>query len=137
MAARLTALAAASFLALPAIAGAQAAASLRGFLVYFDLDSAELTEGGAGIVRDFAEIHALQPVSRIIVVAHADTAGEAAHNRALSQQRARRIADALAEEGVDPAIIMLDPRGESEPAVPTGDGVAEQLNRRAEIVYLK
>ena len=137
MAARLTALAAAALLALPAIAGAQAAASLRGFLVYFDLDSAELTEGGAGLVREFAEFYSPEHISRVVVVGHADTAGEAARNDFLSRLRAERVTQELVRLGLQPGVISVEARGEAEPAVPTGDGVAEPLNRRAEIVYLK
>jgi outer membrane protein OmpA-like peptidoglycan-associated protein len=35
--------------------------------------------------------------------------------------------------GVNPALITADWRGETAPAVATGDGVKEPLNRRATI----
>jgi outer membrane protein OmpA-like peptidoglycan-associated protein len=137
VAARLTALAAAAVLALPAVAGAQVTASLRGFLVYFDLDSAELTEGGATLAREFAEFYSPEHISRVVVVGHADTSGEAVYNRSLSLHRAERVAQELVRLGLEPSIISVEARGEAQPNVPTGDGVAEPLNRRAEIVYLK
>jgi outer membrane protein OmpA-like peptidoglycan-associated protein len=137
VAARLTPLAAAALLALPAIAGAQGAASLRGFLVYFDLDSAELTQGGASLVRDFVEFYSPEHVSRVVVVGHADTSGAAARNDFLSRLRAERVAEELVRLGLEPRVISVEARGEAQPALPTGDGVSEPLNRRAEIVYLK
>lgn len=117
--------------------GAAAALSLREFVAYFELDRAELTPPAAKLVRTFAETFALEPVSRIVVVGHADASGEEDYNRALSRERAETVASELARLGVDPAIISVEARGESQPALRTADGEPEQLNRRVEIVYLK
>ena len=67
------------------------------------------------------------------MVGHADTSGSAAYNVRLSERRARSVADALVGLGVNPGIVTADWRGETEPAVQTGDGVREPLNRRASI----
>jgi outer membrane protein OmpA-like peptidoglycan-associated protein len=67
------------------------------------------------------------------VVGHADTSGSAAYNVRLSERRARAVADAMVGLGVNPGLITADWRGESAPAVPTGDGVKEPLNRRTTI----
>ncbi|HEX8569601.1 MAG TPA: OmpA family protein [Caulobacteraceae bacterium] len=122
--------------ALTAGAGA-AEASLRGFLVYFDFDRAELTPGGATLVREFATFYDPAQVSRIVVVGHADRAGEPLYNEELSLRRAETVAEALKPQGIDPAIIAVQAKGESEPQARTPDGVPEPLNRRAEIVWLK
>ena len=130
----------AALLAAAVLAGAGAAEALsqrRLFFVYFDWNRAELTPGGAALARTFAETHAVDPVSRIVVVGHADRSGEEPYNTELSLLRAETVAEELKRLGVDPAIVMVEAKGESEPAVPTPDGVPEPLNRRAEIVYLK
>jgi outer membrane protein OmpA-like peptidoglycan-associated protein len=45
------------------------------------------------------------------------------------------VADALQARGVDPSSVTVEARGELAPAVGTGDGVAEQLNRRVVISW--
>jgi OOP family OmpA-OmpF porin len=53
---------------------------------------------------------------------------------ALSLRRADSVREALIAGGADANAITVAGRGESEPAVPTPDGVKEQANRRVEIV---
>ena len=122
---------------LAAGAGAAAQASLREFVAYFDWNRAELTPDAANLVRQFAYARAQQPVSRVVVIGHADRSGAEAYNAGLSLRRAETVAAELARQGVDPAIITVEARGETQPQLRTLDGVAEQLNRRAEIVYLR
>jgi outer membrane protein OmpA-like peptidoglycan-associated protein len=122
---------------LAAGAGAAAQASLREFVAYFDWNRAELTPDAAHLVGQFAYAHRQQPVSRVVVIGHADRSGAEAYNAGLSLRRAETVAAELARQGVDPAIITVEARGETQPQLRTLDGVAEQLNRRAEIVYLR
>jgi OOP family OmpA-OmpF porin len=51
----------------------------------------------------------------------------------LSERRAKAVADALVGAGVQATTLAVDWKGESEPAVATGDGVKEPLNRRSTI----
>ena len=131
--------AAALLLAAAAFAGASAAEalSLRGFLVYFDWNRAELTPDGGELVREFVAFYDPAQVSRIVVVGHTDRSGERLYNEELSLRRAETVAEALKRRGVPSSIISVQAKGESEPQVSTADGVPEQLNRRAEIVWLK
>ena len=121
---------------LGAAAGAQAT-QLRGFLVYFDWNRAELTPGGATLVREFVEFYDPAHVRRIVVVGHTDRSGEPLYNEELSLRRAETVAEELKRLGIEAAVISVEAKGEAEPAVSTPDGVPEQLNRRAEIVYLR
>ena len=43
------------------------------------------------------------------------------------------VADSLVGLGVQQTLLSVDWKGKSEPAVQTGDGVKEPLNRRATI----
>jgi outer membrane protein OmpA-like peptidoglycan-associated protein len=43
------------------------------------------------------------------------------------------VADALVAAGVGQPLLSVDWKGKSEPAVQTGDGVKEPLNRRATV----
>ena len=65
--------------------------------------------------------------SRVVVVGHADTSGQAAYNVRLSERRAKAPPDALVSAGVDQSKLSVDWNGESQPAVQTGDGVKEPL----------
>ncbi len=71
--------------------------------------------------------------TRVTVVGHADTSGSAAYNVRLSERRGKAVADALVGLGLASSTLSVDWKGESMPAVATGDGVKEPLNRRSTI----
>lgn len=104
------------------------------YLVFFDFDSAALTAEGRDIVRSAAENARAGGVSRIRVTGHADTSGPADYNMGLSQRRADAVAAELVRLGIDRGQIAVSAAGETQPLVPTGDGVREPQNRRVEIV---
>jgi len=68
------------------------------------------------------------------VTGHADRAGSEAYNMELSLRRANAVRAALVARGVSPDSITVAGRGETEPDVPTADGVEEQVNRRVRII---
>ncbi|MBW3560079.1 MAG: OmpA family protein [Proteobacteria bacterium] len=105
----------------------------REFLVYFPFDQSILTPEAQTVVQEAASYAAAGGATRIAVTGHADTSGSAAYNIRLSERRARAVADSMVGLGVNPALITADWRGEAEPAVSTGDGVKEPLNRRATV----
>ena len=105
----------------------------REFLVYFPFDQSILTPEAQTVVQEAASHAAGGGATRVAVTGHADTSGSAAYNIRLSERRARAVADAMVGLGVNPALITADWRGEAEPAVSTGDGVKEPLNRRATV----
>jgi outer membrane protein OmpA-like peptidoglycan-associated protein len=69
------------------------------------------------------------------LVGHADRSGSDTYNQALSLRRANAVKGALVREGVSESMIAVDGRGESEPMVPTADGVREPQNRRVNISF--
>ena len=101
------------------------------FLVFFDFDSSALTGQAQGILGD-AQSKAKSGAS-ITVVGHADRAGSADYNLGLSQRRADAVKAELVRLGVSAGAISTDAKGETEPLVPTDDGVPEPQNRRVEI----
>jgi outer membrane protein OmpA-like peptidoglycan-associated protein len=72
-------------------------------------------------------------VAHETIVGHTDTAGTTAYNQRLSERRAKAGADALVAKGVPPETLSVSGKGETDPAVATGDGVREPLNRRVTI----
>ena len=105
----------------------------REFIVYFPFDQSILTPEAQTVVQEAASYAQQGAATRITVTGHADTSGSAAYNVRLSERRARAVADAMVGLGVNPGVVTADWRGESQPAVATGDGVKEPLNRRATI----
>ncbi|PRB31367.1 cell envelope biogenesis protein OmpA, partial [Brevundimonas sp. MYb46] len=105
----------------------------RQFVVYFDWDRSDLTAEARSVVTQAANYAKSGAPTRILVVGHADTSGNAAYNLGLSNRRSRTVADALVAQGVNGGVIALDGKGETALAKATADGVREPLNRRATI----
>ncbi len=103
--------------------------------VYFEFDSAELTPQGRAAIAAAARDLQRSRVSQIEVAGHTDRAGTEGYNAALSNERARAVAEELAALGVPPNRIRTQGLGESEPVVPTPDGVPQPQNRRAVIDF--
>jgi outer membrane protein OmpA-like peptidoglycan-associated protein len=70
-----------------------------------------------------------------VIAGHADRSGPEAYNQVLSERRARNVAQALGERGIPASTMGVEAYGESQPRVPTDDGVREPQNRRVEIVF--
>jgi outer membrane protein OmpA-like peptidoglycan-associated protein len=102
-------------------------------VVYFDWDRSDLTAEARSVVTQAANYAKSGAPTRILVVGHADTSGNAAYNLGLSNRRSRTVADALVAQGVNGGVIAVDGKGETALAKPTADGVREPLNRRATI----
>ena len=110
-----------------------AAFEAREFTVYFPFDQYVLTPEAQTVITEAANYAAGGNATRVIVVGHADTSGSAAYNVRLSERRAKAVADALVGQGLNSSALAVDWKGESAPAVATGDGVKEPLNRRSTI----
>lgn len=92
------------------------------FIVYFPFDPYVLTPEAQTVVSEAANYTRTdQGAPRVVVVGHADTSGSAAYNVRLSERRAMAVADALVSAGVDQSKLSVDWKGESQPAVRTGD----------------
>ena len=109
-------------------------ASPPSFMVFFDWDSARLSEASLNVVRQAAQAFKSKGSARVTATGHTDTSGPEAYNMALSLRRANAVKDALVREGVPAASIAVIGRGEQGLLVKTGDGVREPQNRRVEIV---
>jgi outer membrane protein OmpA-like peptidoglycan-associated protein len=103
------------------------------FVLYFEKDSNTLTPDSQHQYLDVFEDIKRRPVYQIEVIGHTDTLGSLAHNQRLSMKRAEMVRDRLAKDGISPDSISVAGRGQLDPAVKTGDQVAEPQNRRVEI----
>jgi outer membrane protein OmpA-like peptidoglycan-associated protein len=103
------------------------------FTLFFLEDTDEFTPESKQVVDAiFAEI-ARRPAVDVVVIGHTDRLGTPAYNDTLSVRRAQRVRADLVRLGIPGDRIEAAGRGEREPLVPTGPGVREPRNRRAEI----
>jgi len=100
---------------------------------YFGWNSEEPPAEAANVAATVAQQMQACGWSGLTVSGHADSSGSNAYNQALSERRARNVADLLAAKGVPAASLVVQAFGETRPAVQTGDGAREPLNRRVEI----
>jgi len=104
------------------------------YIVLFDFDKSNINQAGKAVIDQVLADAAKMGGVHISATGHADRAGPEDYNMALSLRRADSVREALIAGGVPADAITVAGRGESEPAVPTPDGVKEQANRRVEIV---
>jgi outer membrane protein OmpA-like peptidoglycan-associated protein len=98
--------------------------------IMFNQDSAQVSPNAGRILQDIADAARDQPGASLVVEGHTDTAGTREHNQALSDARARAVAEVLVREGVALERIRTEGMGEEGLAVQTGEGVVEPRNRR-------
>jgi len=104
------------------------------FMVFFDWDRSNLSAQALSTIKQAANAFKTTGNARITATGHADRSGPENYNMALSLRRANAVKDALVRNGVPATAISVVGKGESQPLVPTADGVREPQNRRVEIV---
>jgi hypothetical protein len=109
-------------------------AQATSFMVFFDWDRSNLSQQAQNTIAQAANAYKQTGAARITATGHADKSGPENYNMALSLRRANAVKDQLVRDGVPANVIQVIGRGESQPLVPTADGVREPQNRRVEIV---
>ena len=124
--------------AAPVVApAAQAPAVANTYMVFFDFNKSTLTPEAKKILAAVAADYKKGKAVSVKVTGHADRSGTDKYNVKLSAKRAAAVKAELAHLGVPAKGIGTKADGESQPLVPTADGVREAQNRRAEIVIGK
>lgn len=104
--------------------------------LYFEFDKDILgSDQQSALKDDIAEIKKMIKQGKIIVIeGHAcHSAGSAIYNLAISERRARYVAQKCAEAGIDSIHIKIAPRGQEMPVVKGGNRKQQARNRRVEI----
>jgi outer membrane protein OmpA-like peptidoglycan-associated protein len=110
------------------------AAATTSFMVFFDWDRSNLSQQALTTIGQAAAAYKTKGSARITATGHTDKSGPESYNMALSLRRANAVKDALVRNGVPATAISVVGKGETQPLVPTADGVREPQNRRVEIV---
>jgi outer membrane protein OmpA-like peptidoglycan-associated protein len=107
---------------------------VRSYMVFFDWDRSNLSQQALNTIKQASAEYKTKGSARITATGHADRSGPENYNMALSLRRANAVKDALVRDGVPATAISVVGKGETQPLVPTADGVREPQNRRVEIV---
>ncbi len=106
----------------------------RNFIIFFDWDRDNITPEAQQILEEAAQYAKQAGVARIVLTGHADRSGSTKYNEGLSMRRVNNAMTNLIDLGIPGSSIAVFAKGETEPLVPTDDGVREPQNRRVEIV---
>ncbi len=105
------------------------------YIVFFDFDQSVITADAATILDNAVSAYTNCGTARVMLAGHADRSGSAAYNIGLAERRNMSVMQYLSGRGIPAARIMAEAFGESQPRVPTADGVRELQNRRVEVTY--
>ena len=103
--------------------------------IYFEYDSADLSEDSLAIVREHGRYLSENQGRLVRLEGHTDERGTREYNLALGEERAKSVQEILVLEGASEEQIELVSFGEERPAVEGSDEETYELNRRVEIVY--
>lgn len=105
------------------------------YIVFFDFDRSDITAEAASILNNAVTAYANCGNARVMLAGHTDTSGRAAYNEALAERRNASVRSYMTGRGVPAGQITGEAFGETQPRVPTADGVREAQNRRVEVTY--
>jgi outer membrane protein OmpA-like peptidoglycan-associated protein len=103
--------------------------------VFFDFDKSDITSEAAGILNSAVTAYANCGTASVMLAGHTDRAGSNKYNEGLAERRNDAVRTYLAGRGVPGTRITGQAFGETQPRVPTADGVREAQNRRVEVTY--
>jgi hypothetical protein len=90
-------------------------------------------EGPSTPRPSFPSVSRSKPI--VMIVSGSSDAGSPAANLRLSQRRASNVLQGLVARGIPVERFQLVAKGETDPAVPTSQGVSEERNRCVEITW--
>jgi len=105
------------------------------YIVFFDWDKSDITPEAATILDNAVSAYADCGMASVMLAGHTDRSGSVSYNVGLAERRNASVADYLTGRGIPGDRISSEGFGESQPRVPTADGVREPQNRRVEVTY--
>ena len=105
------------------------------YIVFFDWDKSDITAEAATVLDSAVSAYGNCDNVPIMLAGYTDRSGTEQYNMGLSQRRNASVRTYLNGKGIPDDAISSQAFGESNPRVPTADGVRELQNRRVEITY--
>ena len=103
--------------------------------VLFDTGQATLKPGANVAMNRLAAYLRDNPQTRVLIEGHTDSRGSDEYNEALSERRARAVAEALESSGISRDQIQTAGRGKAYPVASNDTAAGRQQNRRVELVF--
>lgn len=104
--------------------------------VYFDHDKDELKPEYYSYLKDMVRIVQSHTDLRIKIIGHTDSNGTDEYNINLSERRADNVKAFLVSLGIKPDKVVIEFRGESDPAASNATSKGKQLNRRVDFEFI-
>ena len=107
-------------------------------LVLFDVNKYDLRESAKEGLHQVVELLRAYPTNALRIAGHTDSSGSDAYNQALSEKRAKAVADYLLRQGnISPSRLKAIGYGKRRPVASNSTEEGRQQNRRVEIDILK
>lgn len=107
------------------------------YTIYFGYDRFDLTAEARQVIDEAVAAFRAYAAPLMDIIGHTDSRGSKSYNTRLAQRRADAVAGAVTSRGVDRSQLRVSANSELDPAVNTGDGVREALNRRVTITIVQ
>jgi OOP family OmpA-OmpF porin len=104
--------------------------------IFFDVDKYELKEKSSPELQKVIRFLKENPRVRVEIGGHTDNSGSAAHNRELSEKRARSVNEFLVQHGIEQVRLIPKGYGPDRPLAPNDTELGRQQNRRIEFRIL-
>jgi outer membrane protein OmpA-like peptidoglycan-associated protein/tetratricopeptide (TPR) repeat protein len=104
--------------------------------VFFEFDKYELKSESISSLKRLYKFLTENPNVNLLIEGHTDNIGNRTYNMQLSRQRAQSVKTYLVAEGLHPARLMVDGRGDLEPMAPNTSAENQARNRRITIRVL-
>jgi outer membrane protein OmpA-like peptidoglycan-associated protein len=105
--------------------------------ILFDFDSANVRPDAHRALTDVSRVIKAYAVRPARIEGHTDSVASDEYNQALSERRARSVADWLAANGVERTRLAATGYGEKKPVATNDTEAGRQLNRRVEVVIAR
>ncbi|AWV05813.1 OmpA family protein [Marilutibacter maris] len=104
--------------------------------VNFAVDKADILPGSMPQIEQVANLLNNDPALKLSIDGHTDATGDAGHNQALSEARAKSVVAALVARGIDGGRLQARGLGQSEPVADNATEQGRAKNRRVELVRI-
>jgi OOP family OmpA-OmpF porin len=106
--------------------------------IQFDYDKAVIKEVSFGLMNEIADVIKQHPqIKRIRIEGHASSEGNAAHNKSLSDERAKSVMKYLTDHGIPTPELTEVGYGSERPIADNGTEQGREQNRRVEFLILE
>jgi OOP family OmpA-OmpF porin len=104
--------------------------------ITFNSGSAQIKSESYGILKEIADALKSEPSKAVTIVGHTDSDGSDAHNKQLSEKRAKAVRQALMQEFDVKNNMSTEGKGESAPIADNSTPSGKAQNRRVDFILI-